>query len=313
MEQKKELTMDLIKSLMEPSYTLVWVSRDSSFDSCHDTIEECLGNKNAMMMLDKSDEWYADVQWLAIRDIIGQLKSDCIDRGFDEDYVNEFMDRHDDELMDAISARDDSDVLGTLLGNTADIPVTVEMLSNYDCINSHWLESRGGYVYPGSYFGDMVDALNLNPAKVKRSLTEKGIRVYGRYPDRKSRNGRELVSYEDFHRELVNSGSGANMLTYLGKVNVKELYESGFNIARVVIPQGNRCGIFSSMYGGGSIMDMTLRHDATIDLKTGNGHSYCHRLKMDIPQKYYGHSIRQVYGVRNSFFGDTLQLFTSNN
>ena len=61
---------------------------------------------------------------------------------------------------------------------------------------------------PTSYFGDMVDALNLNPAKVKRFLTEKGIAVYGRCHYRRSRDGKELVSYEDFHRELVNSCCG---------------------------------------------------------------------------------------------------------
>ena len=34
------------------------------------------------------------------------------------------------------------------------------MLSNYDCINSNWFESQGGYRYEESYFGDMVDSLN---------------------------------------------------------------------------------------------------------------------------------------------------------
>ena len=61
----------------------------------------------------------------------------------------------------------------------------VEMLSNYDCINSNWLESQEGYRYKESYFGDMIDALNLNPAKVKKMLVEKGYTVYGRFPDEK--------------------------------------------------------------------------------------------------------------------------------
>ena len=50
------------------------------------------------------------------------------------------------------------------------------MLSNYDCINSCWLESQGGFRYKESYFGDMIDTLRLNPAKVKKALT--GERLY---------------------------------------------------------------------------------------------------------------------------------------
>ena len=54
--------------------------------------------------------------------------------------------------------------------NTDEIRVRVEMLSNYECINSNWLESQEGYRYKESYFGDMIDALNLNPSKVKKML-----------------------------------------------------------------------------------------------------------------------------------------------
>lgn len=306
MDGNNELTMDFIKSLMEPSYTLVWVSHDSSFDDSLDVIEECLMEKSSMTLYDNTDEWYLDARWQSIRYILKQIRSDCMDVGFDEKCVAEFMEEHHDEILDTIYERDDSDVLGDLLKNTDDIPVRVEMLSNYDCINSHWLESQGGYVYPDSYFGDMVDALNLNPAKVKRVLAEKGIPVHGRCPDKRSRNGKEQVSYEDFRQELVNSCCGANLLTYIGKVNVKELYESGFNIAKVTIPKDNCCGIFSSMSGGGSLLEMKLRMDVTIELKTEDYHGY--RLMIDAPHRDYDYSIGQVYGVCDSFFGDTVRL-----
>ena len=48
----------------------------------------------------------------------------------------------------------------------------------------------------------MVDSLNLNPARVKKILTENGYRAYGRFPNRKNRNGKEQVSYEQFYEEL---------------------------------------------------------------------------------------------------------------
>lgn len=128
-----------------------------------------------MTLYDKTDDWYRDARWHSVSQILEDIKSSCIDEGFDEDAVEEFMDDNRDDIVNIIYERDDSDALGGLLKNTDDIPVRVEMLSNYDCINSHWLESQGGYVYPDSYFGDMVDALNLNPAKVKRFLAEKGL------------------------------------------------------------------------------------------------------------------------------------------
>ena len=48
----------------------------------------------------------------------------------------------------------------------------------------------------------MIDALNLNPAKVKKMLVEKGYSVYGRFPDKKYRDGKEQVSYEQFGLKL---------------------------------------------------------------------------------------------------------------
>lgn len=137
--------------------------------------------------------------------------------------------------------RNDSDTLKELLKNTDDIPVRVEVLSNYDCINSNWLESQEGYRYKESYFGDMIDALNLNPAKVKKMLVEKGYTVYGRFPDKKYRDGKEQVSYEQFYHELINSCCGANLLTYIGKVSLQELYDAGFSLGEVIIPKGNCC------------------------------------------------------------------------
>ena len=84
-------------------------------------------------------------------------------------------------------------------------------------------KSQEGYRYKESYFGDMIDALNLNPAKVKKMLVENGYTVFGRFPDKKYRDGKEQVSYEQFYHELIDTCCGANLLTYIGKVNLQEL------------------------------------------------------------------------------------------
>lgn len=75
--------------------------------------------------------------------------------------------------------------------HTDGIPIRVEMLSDYDYINSHWFGSRDGYRYEESYFGDMVDSLDFNPVRVKKIPIKHGYKAYGCFPGRKNRNGRE--------------------------------------------------------------------------------------------------------------------------
>lgn len=173
MEEQERLTMEFVKSLMDKSYTLVWVDYNDNLDNCRDTIQKCLEERSCESLWEKVDEWYGDAEWEAVREIVSKLKDECIRlHDFGEEEVDKFFQEHEDEIREEIYDRNDSDTLKELLKNTDDIPVRVEMLSNYDCINSNWLESQEGYRYKESYFGDMIDALNLNPAKVKKMLVE---------------------------------------------------------------------------------------------------------------------------------------------
>lgn len=250
MDEQKTLTLDFVKSLMEASYTLVWTDYNDNLDDHRGLIQKCLDSKSREHLWEKTDVWYGDAEWEAVREIIAKLKEECaVFHDFDEEDVDDFFNEYEDEIRDEIYSRNDSDVMAELIRHTDDIPIRVEMLSNYDCINSNWFESQGGYRYEESYFGDMVDSLNLNPSEVKKLLTGHGYKVYGRFPSRKNRNGKEQVSYEQFYEELINSCCGANLLTYIGKVSLKELYDTGFSLKEVIIPKGNCCGLFSSIYG----------------------------------------------------------------
>ena len=302
--------MELVKPLMKRSYTLVWTDYSDNLDNHHDIIQDCLNKRSCESLEEKVYNWYSESEWTAVCEAIGKLKEKCIKQyGFDEDVVDAFFDEHEDEIRDEIYSRDDSGVLKELIRNTDDIPVRVEMLSNNDCINSNWFESQGGYRYEESYFGDMVDSLNLNPARVKKILTKHGYKAYGRFPNRKNRNGREQVSYEQFYEELINSCCGANLLTYIGRVNLKELYEAGFSLEEVVIPKGNCCGLFSSTYGGGSLLEMELKKDVRLKLEVKDYHGF--RFRLDDERSKYECSIRHVYGVDDSFFGERISLVAS--
>ena len=186
------------------------------------------------------------------------------------------------------------------------------MLSNYDCINTCWLESQGGFRCRESYFGDMIDTLDLNPAKVKKIFVEKGYTVYGRFPNIKSRDGKEQVSYEDFCQEMENSCCGANLLTYIGIVNLKDLYDAAFKVREVTIPKGNTCGLFSTMYGGGSLIDMELKQDVRIRLDKARKDGYGFRPHLDNECSKYDCSIKHVYGVRDVFFGKHISIVPTN-
>ena len=307
MEEQRTLTLDFVKSLMEPSYTLVWTDYNDNLDNHMDIIRKCLDRRNCDCLWEKAGEWYGDAEYEAVHGIMEKLKEECfVFNDFDEHEVDAFFDEHEDAIRDEIYSRNDSDVVKDLIRYTDDIPIRVEMLSDYDCINSNWFESQGGCSYEESYFGDMVDSLNLNPAQVKKLLTSHGYKVYGRFPNRKSRNGKEQVSYEQFYEELINSCCGANLLTYIGKVSLKELYDADFSLKEVIIPKGNCCGLFSSTYGGGSLLEMELKQDVKLKLEVKGCNGF--RFRLDDERSKYDYSIQHVYGVDDSFFNNAVSI-----
>ena len=143
MEEQERLTMEFVKSLMDKSYTLVWVDYNDNLDNCRDTIQKCLEEKSCESLWEKVDEWYGDAEWEAVREIVSKLKDECIrfhDLG-KRKWTSSFKNTKT-KSGKKIYNRNDSDTLRELLKNTDDIPVRVEMLSNYDCINSNWLDRR---------------------------------------------------------------------------------------------------------------------------------------------------------------------------
>ena len=126
--------------------------------------------------------------------------------------------------------------------------IRVVLYSNYDCINSNWFEGNK-YGYKESYFGAMVDALNLNPSVLKKEMLNMGIGTYGAFPNLKSRTGKELATYKSFCEELINSTCGAMLLTISGKISLMDLYDlsdydndnSFSNISKVIVPK--KCNV----------------------------------------------------------------------
>ena len=181
-----------------------------------------------------------------------------------------------------------------------DVPVRLTLYSNYDCMNSAWLESQGGIEYDG-YLKDAIDFLKLNPAKLKLEFIRTGYQVIGRWPNKRERDDRELIEYSEFISEFANTASSANLLTILGTLNLLDVYKNP-NPKRVFIPKGANVGFFDSTYGGGSMFEATTKRDVWMKLGPRKGKSEYDSL--DIDPDIDSYNTRDVYGWDRSFFTD---------
>ena len=113
MEEQKRLTMEFVKSLMDKSYTLVWVGYNDNFDNCYDTIQKCLEERSCESLWEKVDEWYDDAEWEAVHEIFSKLKDECIGfHGFEEEEVEEFFEEHEEEILLHQAAKNAFDEMG---------------------------------------------------------------------------------------------------------------------------------------------------------------------------------------------------------
>lgn len=299
-----KVTFEEIKDLLPTRTSLYYVDYNDNLDEHTEIIQKCIDDKSCDALYMAIDEWYWDCANYEYYD--DELKAD-ICRKFDiEDYeAEEILEEFRDEIRDHYYNVDDSNVLKDLVSNSRPINIRIPLYSNYDCMNSHYFE--GGYAYRESYFGDMVDVLNLNPAKVKKMLLENDVKCYGSFPNYKNRDGKEYVSYADFWQELQNSCCGANLLVFVGKVDIQDLIDNNFELKEVTIPRGNNCGLFSDTFGGGSVLEMELQKDFTIklDVPRKKGLTKYDSFSLLIDETN-GYSINSVYGVSSKFFGNEI-------
>lgn len=63
------------------------------------------------------------------------------------------------------------------------------------------------------------------------------------------------------------------------------------------------------MYGGGSLLEMELLKDVRLKLEVRDYHGF--RFRLDNENSKYECSIKHVYGVCDSFFGEKIGLVAS--
>lgn len=268
-EDLPELTLEEVTSEMDAQYRLFYSDPIDNLNDYLNIVQECIetGSKDALNeVVDQISDYQIDE---AVYEVISELKTKLEEKGYPTDEVVTFFQEYEGEIVDEIHVRDVSEPLEQLVNNTGldgQVRAYIDMTSSFDCVNSYELESENGFSYNNTYFGDMIDQLNLNPSKIEELLHAEGAKTVGVFPDLSARDGHEFVRYDQFVEELVNNPD-LGLLVFLTKVDLKDLVDKDFDVQEVVVPKGNRCGLFFSGVGSGSLLGMELQRDIKLDVR----------------------------------------------
>jgi len=299
-----------------------------------------LNNDQVQTIIEKGKDGYYEVS-----DEICELNLDCISE-LEKNFSNETFEYFQDEIFNSLLAKGEfkgySDKLDYFEDNTEnykdeffdefrdffyvdfsidsllpnDIPVKFVVYSNYDCLNSDWL-NQNTYEYEHeycSYFRAILDVLKINPARFKTVLKQQDntmIKFAGRFPNYKSRTywndlsgDIEYKFYKDIARELINNTSPSN-LVFLATIDLKEYIFDEKPLKKVSIPKGNECGLFSSSVGGGSLLEISLPKDIILDVSKPYGLTEYDTIEMISVSSTNDYDIPNVYACTNDIFGNS--------
>ncbi len=188
------------------------------------------------------------------------------------------------------------------LFSKSSVNVVVTAHSNYDCLSSDWaMEST--YEYYDSYFGDMLDFLNINPAKFKEEVDKIDyLNTGGEFPDLPERNDKEVIKIEDLLQELNNNTSPSNyiFITRMPVDEAIEFFKEKEKAEYVLIKKDTISGLFSHFQGGGSLLECYVKQDSFIKIKTDKSKHTCLDIEVEPVKHYY--TVADVYGIYNSEF-----------
>ncbi len=250
-------------------------------------LSELYDNVYEFFNVDESINYYLD-----------NLKNDIVNRyNISSEEAEEIIEKYKDDIVSILFERDDSDPLKELAKNTLDIHVRIR-LYNDELISSGYTIQKYGINY--ETIKNELRFLRINPKTFKKVAEKRDIKV-SNCPNIPSRNGKEIVNIENFVNELLETTSEANMLTILCKIDVLELIEN-FKFKKIVIPAGNKVGLFDSFNGAGSIFDCVLKQNLTLSIPNK-------KFEVEVLfDEFHGYSLDYCYGVLDEFWGKTIDL-----
>lgn len=239
-----------------------------------------------------------DYFWEGRRETAGYIAAHILEQFVDDETI--FDSFHNspewDVLLDEIEERDVSNPAKETF-EKSEIHGYLRLQSNYDV----WCPFRmtGGINTEDDALNGIMAVLSLNPAKVRQTAESLGYPVNrrGRWRNLPGREGKEVVKYEDFVNCLAETPCCGSW-TFVGKFDMKALYESRCDTREMVIPEKTCCIIFNPWDGSGSYQPIaTIRPLAVKDIiRRQRRYLDCHYVVVDERDCGNGYTTASVYG-----------------
>lgn len=297
---RRQAIRDGIKAILPQRVSLVYTDYRDDMSGCMKEIDKCIDDQNIYPLTEQENDWFGDSREEGLRyEINAAAKKLGIDREAMEDF--EYTEEYD-ELRELLWERDDSDPIEECLGRTlADGRLIVRC--NYEAAQPH--DYLHWDLMDDEYMVELMAWLKLNPARVKKAILARyeDAEIHGRWPNVKSRDSKELVSYEDFVKCYGETWCYGEF-TFFGRLPLTELYKNNFEVesnpSYWTMPKGTACCFFSSWNGGGSYEIIhTLRDISLAELETYNPNkkSKYNRIQVVLDEKgCNGYTSSEVYG-----------------
>ncbi len=284
---EKEI-FERILSKLDKKYDLVNISYDDEISA--ELMQKCIDEKSIYPMTEQDP--YEDCYYYYAKEILNGLLKEELTRDEIELFpdTNEYL-----ELINEIESRDESTPVRDLLKANY-VGAYLRFHSNYDCWLPIW--EQGGIQCRGTALAGILAALSLNPKKVKEAALRRGIETFGPFRDLPSREGKEVVDYDDFINVLCEMPNYGNW-SFFGRLQGSELLDAEFNYEDMTIPKGTTCGMFNWWDGGGSLDFCETLRDVNVKdiIKRQATYNDCLKLVVDDKIKSNtGYYPTEVYG-----------------
>lgn len=287
---KNEEIYKKIISSMDKEYELVYADQNETVSP--EVVKECIDKKEIYPYFEHTDVFMCDSAYESARyildDIIERLDLSSEDR-------ENFMGSEDyDEAIRNIIDRDSSTASEDIFKQT-EMYGRVTLNSNYESIS----DTEDNFEYGEGYLRTMIDLLNLNPQLVKKAGMKIGYTFVGRWPNLSSRNGKEVIRYEDVFR-FIKDCWYSSQLTFVGKINMESLFDRlcKNDLKGIVIPKGTTFIAFSSWEGFGGENEFTTINDLDIDKANRKGLTEYDTLDLHVDEKMKdcNYSVTETFG-----------------
>lgn len=273
---------------LNDTYNLCWV--DPYDEIPPQTISNCIKKKNASQLCD--EDCFSEQRHFSATQELNNLISAS---GYSETVIERFKNTsYFDELIYKIEDRDCSQPTKKIFTQTT-CHVRIELHSNYDCWLPLW-ETRSLYLEDSALKG-LIAVLCLNPAKVKQEALRQGIACDGRWPNIRSREGKEIVGYKDFITNLIECPN-YGLWSFFGTIDMEALWDAQFETKDMTIPKDTACFMYNSWNGGGSCAIAHTLRDVTINELKQRSARYLDSPMVCVDERHCetGYSSDQVYG-----------------